>query len=140
MNPLGGRAVVSGSGISQVGRRLGRSGLALTIEACLRAIADAGLTPDDIDGVASYPGAGAGGPGFSGAGSTELHDALGLRTRWHFGAGETAGQLGPVIEAALAVASGSVKPRRILVTSDPAFNQCTGFCPARRALWMHAPR
>ena len=78
MNPLGGNAVVSGIGVSQIGRRLGRSGLALTVEACLRAIEDAGLSPDDIDGVASYPGAAGGGPGFSGAGSTQLHDALGL--------------------------------------------------------------
>lgn len=108
MNPLGGRAVVSGVGQSQVGRRLGRSGLALTIEACLRAIADAGLAPDDIDGVATYPGAIAGMAGFSGAGSTQLQDALGLRTKWHLGTAETAGQLGPVMDAALAVAAGVV--------------------------------
>ncbi len=107
-NPLGGNAVVTGIGVSQIGRRLGRSGLALTVEACLRAIEGAGLSPDDIDGVASYPGPAGGGPGFSGAGSTQLHDALGLRTRWHLGTGETAGQLGPVMDAALAVASGVV--------------------------------
>lgn len=106
MNPLGGRAVITGIGLSQVGRRLGRSGLALTVEACLRAIEDAGLTPDAIDGVATYPGATAGGAGFSGAGATQLHDALGLRTRWLFGTAETAGQLGPVMDAALAVAAG----------------------------------
>jgi acetyl-CoA acetyltransferase len=104
-NPLRGRAVVSGVGQSEVGRRLGRSGLSLTVEACLRAIEDAGLTPDDIDGVASYPGPSSPTAGFSGAGSTQLHDAIGLRTRWHLGTGETAGQLGPVMDAALAVAS-----------------------------------
>jgi hypothetical protein len=102
---LGGRAVVTGIGQSQVGRRLGRSGLDLTVEACLRAIADAGLTPDDIDGVATYPGGGYP-PGFSGASCNELHDALGLRTRWHLGTGETAGQLGPVMDACVAVAAG----------------------------------
>lgn len=106
MNPLGGRAVVSGIGVSQIGRRLGRSGLALTVEACLRAIEDAGLSPDAIDGVATYPGAGAGSAGFSGAGATQLRDALGLRTRWHLGTAETAGQLGPVMDASLAVAAG----------------------------------
>ena len=100
--------------MSQIGRRLGRSGLALTVEACLRAIEDAGLSPDDIDGVASYPGAAGGGPGFSGAGSTQLHDALGLRTRWHLGTGETGGQLGPVMDAALAVAVRCRGPRRLL--------------------------
>lgn len=105
MSWLDGKAVVTGVGQSQVGRRLGRSGLDLTVEACLRAISDAGLTPDDIDGVATYPGS-RGDAGFTGAGANELHDALGLRTRWHLGSAEIAGQLGPVFDAAMAVASG----------------------------------
>ena len=42
--PFDGRAVITGAGKSQVGRRLGRTGLDLTVEACLRAIADAGLS------------------------------------------------------------------------------------------------
>ncbi len=106
LEPLGGRAVISGIGQSEVGRRLGRSGYDLTVEACRRAIADAGLTPDDIDGVATYPGPTSPGPGFSGAGAIQVHDALGLRTRWHLGTAETAGQLGPVMNACLAVATG----------------------------------
>ncbi len=106
MNPLGGRAVITGIGQSEVGRRLGRSGLDLTVEACLRAIADAGLTPDDIDGVTTYPGSLSAMPGFSGAGALELHDALGLDTRWLMGSVEVAGQLGPVMDACLAVAAG----------------------------------
>ncbi|MET0146953.1 MAG: thiolase family protein [Ilumatobacteraceae bacterium] len=105
MSWLDGAAVISGIGQSQVGRRLGRSGLDLTVEACLRAIADAGLTPDDIDGVATYPG-GRADAGFSGAGANELHDALGLRTRWHLGSPEIAGQLGPTFDAAMAVTNG----------------------------------
>ena len=52
------RSVISGIGQSAVGRRLGRTGLDLTIDAALAAIADAGLTPADIDGIATYPGAG----------------------------------------------------------------------------------
>ena len=49
-------------------------------EAALRAIADAGLTPDDIDGIASYPGADGRGapPGFAGPGIDDVQDALGL--------------------------------------------------------------
>ena len=63
------RAIISGIGQSDVGRRLGRTGLDLTIDAALEAIADAGLTTDDIDGIATYPGAGGGaGAGFSGPG------------------------------------------------------------------------
>jgi acetyl-CoA acetyltransferase len=102
---LDGRAVITGVGQSEVGRRLGRSGLDLTVEACLRAIGDAGIDAADVDGVATYPGARAEG-GFSGAGANELHDALGLRTRWHLGASEIAGQLGPIFDACLAVAGG----------------------------------
>jgi acetyl-CoA acetyltransferase len=104
--PFQGRAVLSGAGKSQVGRRLGRSGLDLTVEAALRAIVDAGLTPDDIDGVASYPGPGVPDRGFSGATVQDLRNALGLRSRWFVSAMETAGQIGPVIEACMAVATG----------------------------------
>ena len=46
--PLERRAVISGAAQSDIGRRLHRSGLDLTIEAALRAIDDAGLTVDDL--------------------------------------------------------------------------------------------
>jgi len=97
--------VITGAGKSQVGRRLGRTGLDLTVEACLRAIQDAGLTVDDIDGVASYPG-GEGTPGFSGATTMELQNALGISATWYMGGLETAGQIGPAIEACMAVTLG----------------------------------
>jgi acetyl-CoA acetyltransferase len=70
------RAVISGVGQSQIGRRIYRDPLDLTIEASLRAVEDAGLTRDDIDGVATYPGAMSVPPGFSGVGVTEIQDAL----------------------------------------------------------------
>lgn len=104
--PFDGKAVLTGAGKSQVGRRLGRTGLELTLEAVLRAIADAGLSADDIDGIASYPGPGVPDPGFSGATITEVRNALGLRSRWYMSAMETAGQIGPAIEACMAVALG----------------------------------
>ena len=104
--PFGGRAVITGAGKSQVGRRLGRTGLDLTLEAVLQAIADAGLTVDEIDGIASYPGPGVPDLGFSGATINELRNALGLRTRWYVSAMETAGQIGPAIDACMAVALG----------------------------------
>jgi 3-oxoacyl-[acyl-carrier-protein] synthase III len=50
-------AVISGIGRSVVGRKLGRTGLSLTVESALQAIDDAGLSRDDIDGLATYPGA-----------------------------------------------------------------------------------
>jgi acetyl-CoA acetyltransferase len=99
-------AAISGVGQSQVGRRIHRAPLALTVEAVLRAIGDAGLTREDIDGVATYPGNMDVPPGFSGAGVTELQDALRLDLRWFAGGLEAPGQLGSVVNAALAVAAG----------------------------------
>jgi acetyl-CoA acetyltransferase len=100
-------AVISGVGQSDVGRRLYRPGLDLTLDACLEAIADAGLTPGDIDGVATYPGAMDNPPGFSGGvGVTEIQDALRLDLNWYMGGIESPGQLGSVVNAVLAVSAG----------------------------------
>src|SRR5581483_3264993 len=104
--PFDGKAVLTGAGKSQVGRRLGRTGLDLTLEAVLRAISDAGLSVDEVDGIASYPGPGVPDPGFSGATVQEVRNALGLRSRWYVSALETAGQIGPAIEACIAVSLG----------------------------------
>ena len=100
-------AIISGIGQSDVGRRLGRSGLDLTIDAALEAIADAGLTVADIDGLATYPGAFPGGPpGFSGPGSPDVHDALRLDLSWHRGGIEGPAQLSAVVDAVVAVQAG----------------------------------
>ncbi|HKA30250.1 MAG TPA: OB-fold domain-containing protein, partial [Candidatus Binatia bacterium] len=94
------RAILSGVGQSAIGRRLFRTDMDLTVEAALRAIADAGLTPDDVDGIAAYPGAmGAGPPGFAGPGIVEVQDALGLSVNWYLAGIEVPGQIGPVISA-----------------------------------------
>ena len=45
------RACISGVGQSQIGRRLYRDPLGLTLDACVAAVADAGLTMRDIDGI-----------------------------------------------------------------------------------------
>lgn len=49
----GARAVISGTGISHIGRRTGIAAVDLTERAAVAAIADAGLTPADIDDVIS---------------------------------------------------------------------------------------
>ncbi len=103
------RAAISGIGQSEVGRRLGRDPLELTLDGCLAAIADAGLTPREIDGLATYPGAMGGAPGFTGAGITDVHDALRLELDWYSGGIERPGQLGAVIDACMAVATGVAK-------------------------------
>ena len=99
------RSCISGIGQSEIGRRLNRDPLELTLDACLAAIEDAGLQTRDIDGVSSYPGVG-GPAGFTGAGTGQVHDALRLRLGWHDSGIETPGQLGSVIKACLAVAAG----------------------------------
>ena len=111
--PLERRAVISGIGQSQIGRRLGRSDLDLTVEAALAAMADAGLRREDIDGLSTYPGMGSGTPGFAGPTTPEVQDALGLSLNWHDGGGEGAGQMRAVIAASLAVAAGLA--RHVLV-------------------------
>jgi acetyl-CoA acetyltransferase len=101
--PLERQTIISGVGQSDIGRRLYRSGLDLTIEATLAAVADAGLELSDIDGISTYPGSG--GP-FGGASGADLHEALRLKLNWRDGGAETAGQLGAVHKAILAVAAG----------------------------------
>src|SRR5262249_10895335 len=100
------RAILSGVGQSAIGRRLFRTDLDLTCEAALAAIADAGLTPDDIDGIAAYPGPIAGPPGFAGPGVYDLQDSLGIDLRWHLSGAEGPAQIPPIIHAVLAVAGG----------------------------------
>jgi acetyl-CoA acetyltransferase len=100
------RAVITGLGVSDVGRRLRRDPLELTAQACLTALADAGLSRDDIDGVSSYPGPFHLTPGFTGAGVVDVCDLLGITPRWHCGGPEVPGQLGSISNAVLAVSSG----------------------------------
>jgi acetyl-CoA acetyltransferase len=102
-------AVISGIGSSAIGRRLGRDPLELTLDAVLAAIADAGLTVADVDGLSTYPGASGSTPGITGAGIDAVRGVLGIRTRWHAGGSELAGQLGSVVNAVLAVAAGLVE-------------------------------
>ncbi len=99
-------ACVSGVGQSDVGRRLGRHPLELTLDACLAAIEDAGLEVEQIDGLSTYPGPMATPPGFSGASAYEVIDALRLKVGWYDSGLETSGQLGSVMKAALAVSAG----------------------------------
>ena len=99
-------ALISGIGRSDIGRRLRRDPLLLTVDAALAAIADAGLDVADIDGLSTYPGASGSTPGITGAGVDDVRTLLGLDLKWHTGGGELAGQLGSVVNAVLAVAGG----------------------------------
>lgn len=101
-------AVITGVGKSQCGRKLNRDPWSLTADAALAAIADAGLTPADIDGLSTYPGAVGNTPGITGAGTDDVRALLGLKLRWHTGALEVPGQLGAIINAMLAIGAGLV--------------------------------
>lgn len=97
------RAIISGIGLSRTGRKTGIPGLELTIESSRQAIADAGLTPNDIDGVATI-------------GETPLDqaiEALGVEPHYRGGGFDTGGLLSPVMSAFLAAGTG--KARHILV-------------------------
>lgn len=105
-------AIISGIGQSAVGRRLGRSGLDLTLEAVLAALGDAGLDRSQIDGVASWPGYRADMPAFSPVSIGQVKESLGLELNW-YSAGNEATQMSALINACMAVVSGQA--RHVLV-------------------------
>ncbi len=100
------RCCISGIAQSDVGRRLYRDPLELTLDACLAAVEDAGLTLADINGLSTYPGVMAHPVGFNGATAYEVIDALRLNVDWYDSGLETPGQLGSVMKACLAVGAG----------------------------------
>ena len=98
------RVAISGVGQSKIGRRLMVDPLSLTVDACLAAVADAGLTLEDIDGLSTYPGRSVG--GMSEGGIMPVEQALRIRPTWVNAGGELPGQNGSIVAAMLAVASG----------------------------------
>src|SRR5438876_5926176 len=103
------KAAITGIGQSAVGRRLGRTGIDLTVEATLAALEDAGLDRSDIDGVASWPGYRAIPPGSSTVHIYDVRDALDLKLNWYAGGAEGPSQLASVLNACMAVASGQAR-------------------------------
>jgi len=96
-------AIISGIGISRIGRKTGIPGLELTVESSAAAIADAGLSPDDIDGIATM-------------GETPVAQAashLGIEHAWTGSPVGRWGLLSPVVNAFHAVATG--RARHVLV-------------------------
>ena len=54
MTGLSGKAAIVGIGATEYSKDSGRSELRLAAEAVAAAIADAGLTPEDVDGLTSF--------------------------------------------------------------------------------------
>ncbi|MGY4868085.1 thiolase family protein [Mycolicibacterium elephantis] len=96
-------AIISGLGISRVGRRTGIPGLELTLEAARAAIDDAGLTTSDIDGIASL----------GDIPLAEVTTALGIDVPDRTSGFDTGGLLTPVMSACHAVAE--KRARHVLV-------------------------
>jgi acetyl-CoA acetyltransferase len=102
------RAVISGVGQSRIGRQVDRSGFQLTLDAILAAVADAGLTLDDIDGLSMFPGGGVANlPGYANGNLYEVQDALNLTTTWR--QGQVEGMAMPFYGPAMAVATGQAR-------------------------------
>jgi acetyl-CoA acetyltransferase len=120
------RAIISGIGISRLGRRMGIPGLELTLESCQLAVADAGLKLTDVDGMATM-------------GDTPLDQvasALDLAPRWNGGGVTTGGLLSPVMSAFLAVAEGRARHAivyRTVQMMGGAILQADGTPPPRPA-------
>ena len=129
-------AIVSGVGLSQVGRSTGRHSLDLTLEACLRAIEDAGLDRHDVDGLAGYPGAGY--PvSYGGPLVPEVQDALRLELAWYRLELGGPGQLQAVLNAVAAVATGLARHVLVYLTATEASAQGTA---RRQPLGLHGER
>ena len=93
------KAAIAGVGHTPCVKDLGVSPLELTLSTCLEAIADAGLEPDDVDGIAAMGG--------DEPPTLQIMECLGLPgVNWYGGA--LGGGVGPsvVANAALAVGSG----------------------------------
>lgn len=97
---------ITGIGQSEVGRPSSKSAMRLTLDACLDAIADAGLRREDIDGVACWPGDNNNGSSFSPVGPNALMSVLGLKVNWYGAGYEGPGPLAGVINGAMAIAAG----------------------------------
>lgn len=121
------KTIISGVGLSAIGRRLGRGSLDLTIEAGLRAIADAGLDRRDIDGIATGSGY-AVAPGAAPVSTTDLQEALRLQVNWYAAAADST-QMSALINASMAVASGQARHVlvfRSVVEASARADQSTG--------------
>ncbi len=82
------RALISGIGHSDIGRQIDRSGFQLTLDAIVAAVADAGLSLEDIDGLTAFPPGGKTNlPGYASPDLSEIHDTLRLTTSWRGGTG-----------------------------------------------------
>ena len=104
------KVIVAGVGYSETGRNLpDRSEGSLAFEACMNAMAEAGVTNDDVDGMVTWPDRRGTDP-FDGPDIKYMQNVLGLKNLrwWHatgFGTGEA--QLGGIMAATYVMSMGA---------------------------------
>ena len=129
-NPYRDQIAVVGVGSTPYGRDLGRSHLSLGLEAGIRAIEDAGVSKNDVDGIC---GSGMTPLAQGGAGFLSLQGALGIeRCTWVLNS-----WLGSAfVYAAQAVAAGLCDTALVVQTyqRDPGMSRSAAADPYRRAL------
>lgn len=113
---LGGRAAIAGIGATEFSKDSGRSGLRLAAEAVRAALADAGLTPADVDGLVTFTMDTS--PEITVAQACGMGE-LSFFSRVHYGGGAACAT---VQQAALAVAAGVAE----VVVCYRAFNERSG--------------
>ncbi|MEV1026953.1 lipid-transfer protein [Streptomyces sp. NPDC050264] len=113
---LGGKAAVVGIGATEFSKDSGRSELKLAVEAVHAALADAGLSPADVDGLVTFTMDT--NPEITVAQAAGMGE-LSFFSRVHYGGGAACGT---VQQAALAVASGVAE----VVVCYRAFNERSG--------------
>ena len=114
---LRGRTAIAGVGQTEFSKNSGRSEIQLGVEAISAALADAGLSIDEVDGMATYT--------MDNNPEIELYRLLGGKelkffSRTHYGGGAACG---PVLHAAMAVATGVCRA----VVVYRAMNERSGF-------------
>ncbi|MER5870094.1 lipid-transfer protein [Streptomyces sp. NPDC002044] len=113
---LGGRAAIAGIGATEFSKDSGRSELTLAVEAVHAALADAGLSPADVDGMVTFTMDTS--PEITVAQAAGIGD-LSFFSRIHYGGGAACAT---VQQAALAVATGVAE----VVVCYRAFNERSG--------------
>jgi hypothetical protein len=110
----------TGAGRSEAARPSVHSALALTVDACLRAVEDTGLTVDDIDGLATYPGLRANNNGYSPVGYYDIKGALRLKVDWFSEVAVGPSQLSAIFDTIGAINTGLCKNVLIFRTMNEA--------------------
>ena len=122
---LKGKYAIVGVGETEYSRASGRSTRALGVEAIRNAIYDAGLTPQDVDGMLSYHG------GDSTPSTTMMYD-LGMRLNFYMdcsgGGSSTEALIGLAIGA---IEGGMCDNRRHIPRDETDTRRCVSAAPGR---------